>query len=192
MYDNMKNLENFLRESEKLYEDAIEEFKNSVPEDRASQYKNTLNFVTHRGKGIVFNFDYYFFVKFESGIDYIGFILENYSALKQDFNFRSDIFLSAVLKLEKIHCHLINNLGRWYEDDGDEFSSKYYIDQISILSKYKDDVLEREINAAIMEEKLSKVKHNIKNELNRLFLDLAIIEHEISICNEILYSVFDF
>ena len=42
-----------------------------------------------------------------------------------------------------------------------------------------------------MESKLSITGIRNKEKLDRLFIDLTIVEREIDMCNEVLYSVFN-
>lgn len=190
MMDNMRNLELNLKKLEDDIIDSISKFKYSSPFDYTACYNDMLNFCTYRGKGLVFNFDYFFYFKFKSGMDYVGFILDNYNALQSEFDMRSTVFLKAITELERICSQKIYDLDRWYEGD-DNFSSHYYKDQINILIKYRDEILARRIDTLIMEDKLSRTKRNNKEELDRLFIDLVVVEHEIDMCNEVLYSVFN-
>lgn len=194
MVDHNKNLEEYLKRVEEDYSNAIEEFRNSYPKGETfGKYREQLDFIMYRGKGPIFNFDYYFPVKFQSGLEYIADLMLD-DDLRFYLNARSDIFLDAIRQVQRIFIKnvIFNSSYNWYKTDEFLFSSKeYYDDMINIMEKYRKEVIEREINALIMEEKLSIKKHNIKKRLDSLLLYDEKLKSEIGICNDIIFSIFN-
>lgn len=192
--DNKERLRLFLKEAEDMVLEAAEEFKNSSPRTYGSTYDKFLTFCSFRGgKGIVFNFDYLFYFKHRSGIEYIEYILKKYSGIAGDLHAVSHIITLAVSELEFIYNEILFDKLKytWYlTDNNTRFDSSYYLKQIDILEDYRKSVIEKEMDICVMENKLGKGIDN-KERVNRLFIDLAIVEREIEFLNDTLYNVFN-
>ena len=190
--DNKENLKNYLLSAEELVIDAVNKFRNTSPRGYNMQYKEMLDFCILRNTGLVFNFDYFYYFKYASGLEYIYHMLDNHKAISADINARGPVFIQAIYELDNMFRNILDNElpYSWFKSDED-FNSNYYLEQINILTDYRDTVIERGINALIMESKLSITGIRNKEKLDRLFIDLTIVEREIDMCNEVLYSVFN-
>ena len=139
------------------------------------------------------NFDYLFYFKHQSGLTYVQYILDRYSELAPDFHAISHIILAAISELEFIYNDILfNKLSyTWYYTDiNTKFDSSYYLEQINILEKYRETVIEKELDICVMENKLGKGINN-RERIDRLFIDLTIIDREIAFLNDTLYNVFN-
>lgn len=190
--DNKENLRNYLLAAEELVIDAVNKFRNTSPRGYIAPYKEMLDFCTLRNTGLVFNFDYFYYFKYASGLEYIYHMLDNHKAILADINARGPVFIQAIYELDNMFRNILDNElpYTWFKSDED-FNSNYYLEQINILTDYSISVIEREINALMMESKLSITGIRNKEKLDRLFIDLTIVEREIDMCNEVLYSVFN-